>query len=344
MNIDYKSLYREMAKQVQPLGIQDFQLYDENGFRVMPTGELPTQLDTSLLSELRNKKIFIAPSQDTVSSCLIALQYKGSLLGIACYVDETDTIIASSKYVASILDMIIDRFFTVFMKKPDELSLQTFLEEWIYSNPSDRDERAFHMQAAVNGIDISAQRIVCLIWYEEEILEKFFVDNYLRRGEYSLLQDNHTVLIIGLINNALTERLQRSCIGKNYIICASDPAIDVHSAYTAVFERLSLCKKLKLYNKVIFADGLILERAIMSVADMPEILSVKSMFSQDALGEELCTTIRVLFESSSRQDACQLLAVHRNTLLYRLDRIKQLTGYDPNSHKDLFILYCAARS
>jgi purine catabolism regulator len=46
---------------------------------------------------------------------------------------------------------------------------------------------------------------------------------------------------------------------------------------------------------------------------------------------DLVETLRAFFDANgSPKDAAQRLGVHRNTVLYRLDRVKALTGYDLN--------------
>jgi carbohydrate diacid regulator len=53
-----------------------------------------------------------------------------------------------------------------------------------------------------------------------------------------------------------------------------------------------------------------------------------------SLSEQLIETLQVFFDCSLNiQDAAEALYVHRNTMIYRLKRIKELTGYDPQQFK-----------
>lgn len=57
---------------------------------------------------------------------------------------------------------------------------------------------------------------------------------------------------------------------------------------------------------------------------------------------ELCQTLILhLHTNMSRQSTARLLQLHRNTVDYRLHRIKQLTGYDPSTPSGLWYLQCA---
>jgi carbohydrate diacid regulator len=58
--------------------------------------------------------------------------------------------------------------------------------------------------------------------------------------------------------------------------------------------------------------------------------------------EQSLLTLQVFFNCNLNiQEAAQALFVHRNTLIYRLKRIKELTGYDPQCFKDAAALQIA---
>ncbi|NHN32042.1 CdaR family transcriptional regulator [Paenibacillus agricola] len=67
---------------------------------------------------------------------------------------------------------------------------------------------------------------------------------------------------------------------------------------------------------------------------------VKRIFPD--LSEQSVLTLQTFFNCDLNiQEAAQALFVHRNTLIYRLKRIKELTGYDPQSFKDAAALQIA---
>ncbi|KNZ43252.1 hypothetical protein AKG39_02080 [Acetobacterium bakii] len=54
---------------------------------------------------------------------------------------------------------------------------------------------------------------------------------------------------------------------------------------------------------------------------------------------ELCLTLKIFIDySCNYKESCQILHIHRNTLSYRIERIKVLTGLELNSQKTLFDL------
>lgn len=60
------------------------------------------------------------------------------------------------------------------------------------------------------------------------------------------------------------------------------------------------------------------------------------------LSYKLLTTLQTFFESNLQLNQCaQKLEIHRHTLTYRLHKIKQLTGYDPQFFEDAVVLKMA---
>ncbi|MCY9762491.1 helix-turn-helix domain-containing protein [Paenibacillus alvei] len=73
-----------------------------------------------------------------------------------------------------------------------------------------------------------------------------------------------------------------------------------------------------------------------------ELEQMWEKFIQEDRSGELRQTLQVYFvESGEQQRIAQRLAIHRNTLRYRLQRIADVTGKDPKSYRDLFTLMTA---
>ena len=54
---------------------------------------------------------------------------------------------------------------------------------------------------------------------------------------------------------------------------------------------------------------------------------------------ELCLTLKIFIDyGCNYKESCQILHIHRNTLSYRIDRIRVLSGLELNSQKTLFDL------
>ena len=65
-------------------------------------------------------------------------------------------------------------------------------------------------------------------------------------------------------------------------------------------------------------------------------------YSSESLGRETLFTINMFFENSLNvSETSRKLFVHRNTLVYRLEKIKKLTGLDLREFDDAIIFKVA---
>ncbi len=291
----------------------------------------------------QKEKICIRELEDGNACCGIPLKYNGSMFGVLLFTDCAEYIHVSARFAVVTMEMVIEKHFSHYPRKAAETSLQMFLADWLYKELEQQEETFYH-NAAIHGIDISVKRIVCLVRFSDDISSTSPISNYLRKGEFALIHDRHMMVIIGLDNNALLERLQRVCNHvEGYRIYVGYAASDIHASYVSAMEALELCDRFPVNGSMVCSHELILERAMMSIMDSASIRSLAEIFEQKDPGGELRKTIKVYFERNGlNNEICQELAIHRNTLLYRLSRIEELTGYDPRSFRKLFVLYCAA--
>jgi carbohydrate diacid regulator len=91
-------------------------------------------------------------------------------------------------------------------------------------------------------------------------------------------------------------------------------------------ESLDLAERFLAYNHFHF---------LAELSEMTIDPPLKSINLPDILMQTLKTYIN---HNGNPTDTAQRLIIHRNTLYYRLDRIRQLTGKDPNKLLDLFEL------
>ncbi|WP_164667935.1 PucR family transcriptional regulator [Virgibacillus doumboii] len=59
----------------------------------------------------------------------------------------------------------------------------------------------------------------------------------------------------------------------------------------------------------------------------------------EAIGEEYLKTVDIYFDMDfSIKNTAEILHIHRNTLLYRLDQVREKVGLDPRVFHDAFLL------
>ena len=115
----------------------------------------------------------------------------------------------------------------------------------------------------------------------------------------------------------------------------------IHSSYKDARSAIELGMRHKSAGRVYAYDKLALERLadLISSEDIlrfrNEMLPVRV---QKALTGEILETVRVFFENDlNLSTTARQLFIHRNTLLYRMEKIKKLTGLDLRKFEDAVV-------
>lgn len=108
---------------------------------------------------------------------------------------------------------------------------------------------------------------------------------------------------------------------------------------------IELSKRFNIRKKIIPLTKLLPYQVITSSSPTLRKHLIERVFNDDfqsALDEELIATIDTLFEHDlNLTDTAKHLFIHRNTLLYRIEKIVKLTGFDLKKFSDSFIFNVA---
>lgn len=112
----------------------------------------------------------------------------------------------------------------------------------------------------------------------------------------------------------------------------------LHQSYTEAAQSLQTGRRFHRVQPVHVFQKQILERVLSCVPDERRITLKNEIFNDKAkklLNEEMMETIRCFFENDlNLSTTAKQLYLHRNTLTYRLDRIRREIGLDLRSFKD----------
>lgn len=120
-------------------------------------------------------------------------------------------------------------------------------------------------------------------------------------------------------------------------------AIDILDSYVGVLAIISVSSAFDNPTRLLNYDSMIWTKLINSIPiDVAKefVSKVYSKSVQVELGEEYRETILAFFENDLNiSETSRKLFVHRNTLVYRLDKIKKLTGLDISKFEQAVKLY-----
>ena len=130
---------------------------------------------------------------------------------------------------------------------------------------------------------------------------------------------------------SIRETIVNSVSGKCYIsYCNVENYLSLKRAYETSENKLKLAIKYKVNENIFDEKKLILESIIDSVSEDKKN-HIYNAFNEgiSKLDNEMIKTIDVFFKCGlNLSDAAKELYIHRNTLIYRLDKIQRYISYD----------------
>lgn len=226
-------------------------------------------------------------------------------------------------------------------------SLKHFFENRLNEIAIKKDDLIIFL---LNGKEFESE-IVDIVWpeinksfkiiniYLSEYSSKIYEcikDEYLNEG-IEVISYRNNILVIGNIENALEdselikEKINNLYCYTHYITyCDVYNYTDLKKAYYKTLEELQLAVKYDSKETICDKKKLILEELIDSISE-----DMKSKIADDfnskiaKLDNEMIRTIQVFFECGlNLSESAKALYIHRNTLIYRLDKIQKVTSYD----------------
>jgi len=206
------------------------------------------------------------------------------------------------------------------------------------------------------NIEIHAKRCIFVIQtlmmkadYVYDILLKAFPKT---KEDFLVLTDSRTVVLIKNISDdmdnddliqlaaameetILNEASIKSVIG---IGKSKDSIFSVRESYLEALEAIEVGKVFNLNSRIYLYEKLLLERFLYAVSSEKCHSFYREIFSDDIkkiLTDEMILTIEKFFENSlNLSETARQLYIHRNTLVYRLDKIQKALGLDLRNFHD----------
>ena len=212
-------------------------------------------------------------------------------------------------------------------------------------------------------LTIEAHRVVYLVRVQKsvenaalDILKNLFPD---RNRDFVIRIDDHDSVVIkefkadtskeeilqvaqNIVDTLSTEEMVSVSVGISTMV---DTIQDLAQAYRETRVSLEVGKVFDTEKNIISYDNLGIGRLIYQLPTTLCELFLKEVFKKESinvLDNETIGTIQKFFENNLNvSETSRKLFVHRNTLVYRLDKIKKLTGLDLREFDDAIIFKVA---
>lgn len=182
---------------------------------------------------------------------------------------------------------------------------------------------------------------------------KLIQKKYLEDESIIVSQDEYILIISknDISNDSIKELLlgiKKNITEKCYIsYCKIDEYNELKEKFEYLKSNLEICLKYNLPSKIYTEKSLLLEKMIKNVEEK-EINRVYREYNDifSKLDDDLIKTIEIFFSEGLKiSESADKLYIHRNTLFYRIDKIKKLVNYDISNFNEavefkiLFLLW-----
>ena len=193
--------------------------------------------------------------------------------------------------------------------------------------------------------------VILAVW--PTLLDRFYlIDIYIESKSYDaylyikelyddsdveVILSNDKLLLIAKVKEicdhitGIKDALLNNFTGRYYIsYCQVENYEGLKKSFEECEYRLMLANKYKISESIIDEKKMILEGIIDSVSE-EEKKRIYQLFNEgfSKVDNEMIRTIEAFFRCGlNLSDAAKELYIHRNTLIYRLDKIEKYTGYD----------------
>lgn len=185
-----------------------------------------------------------------------------------------------------------------------------------------------------NKID-EAIEILNDVYNDMEILIVRFKEYIILLGSFENIKE-HTSSIYETLYTSVYEKCYISYIDISDLSC-------LKNKFDLCIGKLNLAKKYNVSGRIFGRDSLIFESIIDNLHE-DEISRIIDKFNEgfEKLDNDIIQSIDIFFEVNLNiSEAAKRLYVHRNTLIYRLDKIQKYTSYDIRKFNDAVIFKVA---
>lgn len=188
----------------------------------------------------------------------------------------------------------------------------------------------------VDGSKLEALNIIRQLYNEKEAISFIY---------------KNRIIILGLFDevNEHAESIRQSIVSDLYCKCTISygnliyDIKDIKRAYEQALECFTLRKTFKIKDEIFFYDKVLFEKIVLNInKEIKDELLLKLKDKFDLFDKEIIDTIDEFVNSGLNiSDAARKLYIHRNTLIYRLDKINKETGFDIRNFKEATVFVIA---
>ncbi|MDO4273840.1 MAG: sugar diacid recognition domain-containing protein [Eubacteriales bacterium] len=294
------------------------------------------------------------------------------IVGVVGITGEKEEVQILGKIIQKMTKILIMDSYQNNQKKIMENMKNNFVFSWLFaSEDSGETEETMNFRGQLLGIDINLNRVVVVLGIvhkkenekirEAEVEQKLY-DRIIKEIRRYLKQDaQHLVFQIGTkvviffhssktievfnVVKQITESVEKQydCMVYCGIGTAGTNRIEIRRSYREADTACNLAMRLKNRRIKVYSDADI-ELLLENISKHDREMFVKRVF-KDCQESDIIRWVQLLRCYSENNGSITKTAedcfIHKNTLQYRLTKLKEMTGYDPRNIKESIPLYIA---
>jgi carbohydrate diacid regulator len=289
----------------------------------------------------------------------IPIFFQGEIVGVIGISGRMEEVIPFSKGVKMMTEMLLQQFFLMKQLAAEERAKDYLLQE-IIAGVLPPDFNEVLARGELLGIDLTKRRSIMLIQLEADENELHALEKYHNQIKQfsSFFQTPQQVIISKVRRNRwliLTElnasqseqqiKASLKQIGQQIISAISqwtqaEIKIALGHSYDQVYELkhsfreavrvLDIMKQYPKKGPIQHIDEVALELLLDKTNEQAKRMMIEQSLGTLVQYQELLQTLQTLYDCNLNINlTAQEMKIHRNTLLYRLERIKEILGFDP---------------
>lgn len=197
---------------------------------------------------------------------------------------------------------------------------------------------------------IKEETYLITINLKDKIMEALDILKSIYSTEIIIMKYNNSIILIGRFEDiedhtsSINETLDVSLGERCYIsYCCIEDYESLKSLNDENIYKINLAKKYNLSTRIFSENNLLFEKIVDNLKeDAKESIIAKFNQGLSKLDDDIIKTIEVFFNLNlNLSEASKQLYVHRNTLIYRLDKIQKYTSYDIRKFNDAVLFKIA---
>ncbi|MGX1902576.1 CdaR family transcriptional regulator [Thermolongibacillus altinsuensis] len=252
------------------------------------------------------------------------------VVGVIGITGEPEEVKPFCKIVKTTVSLLIEQAIALKKIESEEKKRTAFLKKLLdekhhYSSKMIEEAKEYQL-------DLNRKTTVL---YVKNLNEKYEATSIILKYP-SFFEEDHLILMIHDTENIHTCIELLLAENPNVTISIGNHLTNIATSYNQAKRSMFILEKLSLPKRVIFYDEVAF-LVKLSELDLGDLWKKKNIEDDDEL---LKTLKRYIANNCNSNLTAQDLNIHRNTLQYRLNKIKEVTGKDPKNILELFELIC----